>query len=249
MIPRLHFPDAGPERVGRVGRVGEFTPEQARRLFRVLRMRRGDSVVLFDGEGNEFAAEIESLSPDSGAARIVSQLPQPAADPDIRARIGQALCAPNKMDWAIEKMTELGATHITPLLTAKTAPTKFSPSRANRLAIAACEQCGRAHAPNIREAERLSDFLSHPFPDARKILLSPNADDSLAKVLTKVLADAKGTRGLEVVFLSGPESGLTPAEEAQANSAGYLPAHMGPRILRAETAALAALAILEAVAR
>ena len=176
MTPRLHFPGAG------LGQGGEFTPEQARRLFRVLRMRPGDSVILFDGRGNEFAAEIESLGPDSGAARIVSQLPQPAADADIRARIGQALCAPNKMDWAVEKMTELGATQITPLLTAKTAPTKFSVARANRLAIAACEQCGRAHAPDIREAERLSDFLSHSFPDARKILLSPKADDSLAEV-------------------------------------------------------------------
>ena len=239
MIPRLHFPGAG------LGQGGEFTPEQARRLFRVLRMRCGDSVILFDGKGNEFAAEIESLGPDSGAARIVSQLPQPAADPHIRARIGQALCAPNKMDWAVEKMTELGAAQITPLLTAKTAPTKFSVARANRLAIAACEQCGRAHAPDIREAERLSDFLSHSFADARKILLSPKADDSLAEVL----ADAKGGGGLEVVFLSGPESGFTSAEETQTRSAGYVSAHLGPRILRAETAALTALAILGAVAR
>ena len=237
MTPRLHFPGATPEREG------EFTPEQARRLFRVLRMRAGDSVILFDGEGNEFAAEIASLSPDAGTARILEARPQTAADFGIRARVGQALCAPNKMDWAVEKMTELGAAEIIPLLTARTVSAMFSPARARRLAAAACEQCGRACVPRVGDAENLTDFLSRPFADARKIVLSPRAEDSLAKILNGWVGVGVG---VGVVFLCGPESGLTLEEEALANSAGYVSAHLGARILRAETAALAALATLNA---
>ena len=233
MIPRLHCPRLR----ATAGEVAEFSPEQSRRLFRVLRTRPGDAVVLFDGDGNEFAADIVSLRPDHGSARIVSRRPPPAADFGIRARVGQGLCAPNKMDWAVEKMTELGAAQIIPLRTAKTAAVRFSAERARRLAAAACEQCGRATVPKVDDLENIADFLSRPFPHARKILLSPRAENSLAEVL-------KGADDAEIVLLCGPESGLTSDEAEAAEAAGFVSANLGARILRTETAALAALAAL-----
>ena len=246
MIPRLHFPDANPEAAesGREGWEGRFTPERSRRLFRVLRMRAGDAVILFDGNGSEFMAEIVSLGADAGTARIVSRRPPPPADAGIRIRVGQGLCAPGKMDWAVEKMTELGALEIVPLLTAKTAAAKFSAERARRLAIAACEQCGRARVPTVGEPVNLREFLSRPFPDSRRILLSPRAGDSLESALEGVGVGAEKT---EVVFLCGPESGFTAEEESAMESGGWIPASLGPRILRAETAALAALAAARSI--
>ena len=250
MIPRLHFPD-GPDRPdGRdewVGWEGRFTPERSRRLFRVLRMRAGDAVILFDGNGSEFMAEIVSLGADAGTARIVSRRPPPPADAGIRIRVGQGLCAPGKMDWAVEKMTELGALEIVPLLTAKTAAAKFSAERARRLAIAACEQCGRARVPTVGGLTSLREFLSRPFPDSRRILLSPRAGDSLESALATLEGVGVGAGKTEVVFLCGPESGFTAEEESAMESGGWIPASLGPRILRAETAALAALAAAHSI--
>ena len=240
MIPRLHFPGANPE-FAEPGREESFTPEQSRRLFRVLRMRAGDAITLFDGQGGEFAAEIVSLGPDSGAARIVSRRPPAPADSGIRIRVGQGLCAPSKMDWAVEKMTELGALEIVPLRTAKTAASaRFSAERAGRLAVAACEQCGRARVPRIGALANLREFLSRPFPDSRRILLSPRAGDSLESALDDI-GEA------EAALLCGPESGFTLEEETEAESRGWIPASLGPRILRAETAALAALAAANSI--
>lgn len=250
MIPRLHFPGANPE-FAESGQEKSFTPEQSRRLFRVLRMRAGDAITLFDGEGCEFAAEIVSLRPDSGAARIVSRRPPPLADAGIRIRVGQGLCAPNKMDWAVEKMTELGALEIVPLRTAKTAASaRFSAERAGRLAVAACEQCGRARVPRIGALANLREFLSRPFPDSRRILLSPRAGCSLESALESTpesAPDENGKAEVEAALLCGPESGFTLEEETEAEARGWIPASLGPRILRAETAALAALAAANSI--
>ena len=235
MIPRLHCPDATLEWAG------ALTPEQARKLFRVLRMRAGDAVILFDGKGGEYAAAVESLRPESASARVVESRPNPAADLGMRARVGQALCAPNKMDWAVEKMTELGALEIIPLRTAKSVPVKLDLQRMRRLAIAACEQCGRARVPEIRDAEGLTEFLARPFAGAGKVALSPRAEKSLSEVLTGVETDE------ELIFLCGPESGFSAEEEEMIRGSGFIAAKLGGRILRAETAALAALAAAEAL--
>ena len=270
MTPRLFFPEVSAKTTGEEL---SLSRETARRLFRVLRMRAGESLGLFDGDGGEFAADIASLSPDAGTLRIVSRLPRPAADMGLVARVGQAICAPNKMDWAVEKMTELGALEIIPLQTTNSARGKTSPDRWRRLAAASCEQCGRATIPQIPSPTDFAEFTSRNFGDAQKIALSPRGDIPLSNLLSETNPRRPGVdlrrpevdmrrSGVEpptgtihprpepeIVLLCGPESGLTPNEETAAVQSGFTLTTLGPRILRAETAALAALAIITELTR
>jgi 16S rRNA (uracil1498-N3)-methyltransferase len=150
--------------------------------------------------------------------------------------------ANERMDWLVEKATELGVASITPLL-AERSVLKLKGERADKkrahwkaVAVAACEQCGRNRVPTLHPAQTLADWLQAPPQDGQRLLLS------LRPGTQPLRAAAPGHTGL--VFLSGPEGGLSSAEEDLALAHGFAPVTLGPRVLRAETAPLAALAAL-----
>ena len=233
MIPRLYLPEVID------GALCRLSAAQSRYLLRVLRLSVGDDARVFDGAGQEYDGRIEMADKRGAFVRIGRRLPPSLADADLRVEIAQAICAPPKMDWAVEKMTELGAAVIVPLITAHAeSPRHAALERWQRLAVAACAQCGRAKMPHFSAPTLLTDFLStQTDEESQKILLTPRADCHLSAICKKTG---------RIIFMVGPEAGLSAAEEQVAMAAGFTAAHLGARILRAETAALVALAMTQA---
>lgn len=243
MAPRLHCPIPLVQ-----GGVVEL-PASAARHAQVLRLQPGSAVTLFGGagaqaSGGEFEAVVERMGRQAVSVRIGAHraVEREAANP---VHVAAALCASERMDWLVEKATELGAAGIQPLVTERTAM-RLAAERAVRrrehwqaIAVAACEQCGRNRVPPVQPVMPLDQWLrAAPWaPGAARMLLSPAPD-----------AAPLGPRApaAGVVLLSGPEGGLTDDEQALAIEAGFAATRLGPRILRAETAPLAALAVLTA---
>ena len=223
-------------------------PPGAARHVQVLRLQPGDAITLFNGEGGEYAASIERMGRSDVSVTVG---PHAAVEREAPRAVHLALGMPanERMDWLVEKATELGVTSIQPLVTAH-GVLRLSGERADKkrahweaIAIAACEQCGRNRVPTVHPVQSFSKWLEQEASGARRLVLSL----------------AEGTRGIaqlaaapsaaqDVLVLSGPEGGLSREEDQQARAAGFAPATLGPRVLRAETAALAALVLLSSEA-
>ena len=220
-------------------------PASAARHVQVLRMQPGESVTLFDGRGGEFEAVIERMGRSDVNVAVGRHDPvEREAARAIHLVVGMP--ANERMDWLVEKATELGAASIQPVL-AQRSVLKLQGERAQKkqahwqgIAIAACEQSGRNRVPLLHPVLGFAAWLATPGSAAptetAKLLLSL-APEGLAVGL------ASPTQS-EFILLSGPEGGLTPQEEALAIEAGFRRASLGPRVLRSETAPLAALAAL-----
>ena len=220
-------------------------PPGAARHVQVLRMPPGDAITLFhgsiDGPGGEFEATVTRM----GRSEVLARIGTHHAVEREAARAVHLLAgitANERMDWLVEKATELGVASITPLL-AERSVLKLKGERADKklahwqaVAVAACEQCGRNRVPTLHPAQTLADWLQAPPQDGQRLLLS------LRPGTQPLHAAAPGHTGL--VFLSGPEGGLSSTEEDLALAHGFAPVTLGPRVLRAETAPLAALAAL-----
>lgn len=220
-------------------------PPSAARHVQVLRLQPGDAITLFNGDGGEFAAVVERMGRSDVDVVVGEHLPleREAARP-VHLVVG--VPANERMDWLVEKAAELGAASIQPVL-AQRSVLKLQGERAEKkqahwqaVAIAACEQCGRNRVPSVHAAVGLAQWLAAlgtatPAAGARLLL-------SLAEQAQPIRA-AAGAAG-PILLLSGPEGGLTPPEEDLALGAGFRRATLGPRVLRAETAPLAALAAL-----
>ena len=220
-------------------------PPGAARHVQVLRMQPGDAITLFhgglDGPGGEFEATVTRM----GRSEVLARIGTHHAVEREAARAVHLLAgitANERMDWLVEKATELGVASITPLL-AERSVLKLKGERADKklahwqaVAVAACEQCGRNRVPTLHPAQTLADWLQAPPQDGQRLLLS------LRPGTQPLHAAAPGHTGL--VFLSGPEGGLSSTEEDLALAHGFAPVTLGPRVLRAETAPLAALAAL-----
>ncbi|MDD2544865.1 MAG: 16S rRNA (uracil(1498)-N(3))-methyltransferase [Burkholderiaceae bacterium] len=246
-MPRFHCPTEL-----RTGAEIDLPPGAARHV-QVLRLQPGDAITLFhggpDGPAGEWAATV--LRMGRSDVRVQVGAPQAIDREAPRAvHLLAGITANERMDWLVEKATELGVASITPLL-AERSVLKLKGERADKklahwqaVAVAACEQCGRNRVPPIRPARSLADWLSTvphaeadgPLAGAQRLLLSLRPG-------TQPLATAAAGTG-PVLFLSGPEGGLSPAEEDLALQHGFAPVTLGPRVLRAETAPLAALAAL-----
>ncbi len=234
-MPRLHCP--APLSEGQALHL----PAGAARHAQVLRLQPGAALTLFNGEGGEWDAVIERMGRSDVQVRVGAHRPiEREAPRPIHLLAG--ITANERMDWLVEKATELGVASITPLL-AERSVLKLKGERADKklahwqgVAVAAAEQCGRNRVPVIHAALSLADWLARPTVDAQRCVLS------LAQG-TRALAAAAGG-GEPLVVLSGPEGGLSPAEESLALSSGFVPVTLGPRVLRAETAPLAVLAAL-----
>ena len=218
-------------------------PPSATRHVQVLRMQPGESLTLFNGEGGEFEAQIERMG--RGDVTVVVGVHR-AVERETRRAIHLVVGMPanERMDWLVEKAAELGVASIQPVL-AQRSVLKLQGERAEKkqahwqaVAIAACEQSGRNRVPTVNAVVAMAQWLSglgHPTHQSRLLL-------SLAPQSQPVLSAAGGDA--PVLLLSGPEGGFTPQEEEHAVAAGFQRATLGPRVLRADTAPLAALAAL-----
>lgn len=222
-------------------------PENAaRHASRVLRLREGDEMVLFDGSGGEYAARIAEVIRDRVQVDVLAWHAVERESP-IAITLVQALQAGEKMDMTVQKAVELGVARIVPV-SSRRSVVKLEGERALRrvqhwraVATSACEQCGRNRVPLVAELVRLGQWVDVPCaPEVRRLVLLPGAALSLA--------DMPGVQpGSQVEILIGAEGGFAPEEIEQALQAGYVGVRLGPRILRTETAGLAALAVIQSL--
>lgn len=218
-------------------------PERASRHCAVLRLRRGDSITLFNGEGGEYAAELTRISRDAAHTRVISGRSIERESPLV-ITLAQCVSSGDRMDVALQKSTELGVARIVPIASARSV-VRLSSERADRrvahwrnIIVAACEQCGRNRIPDVAGIVELETFLSSTAGgDGLRLLLAPDASRSLKQM----------ERATAVTLLIGPEGGLAPEEQLRAERSGFVPINFGRRVLRTETAPLAAIAAMQAM--
>lgn len=211
---------------------------QAHYIGRVLRLAAGDAVQLFDGSGQEFVGELVEVGKKSVQVELREQFAGLTESP-LRIHLGQGLSRGERMDWAIQKATELGVAEITPLVSER-CEVRLKDERADKrlahwrqIAISACEQCGRSVLPIINAPLGLGEWLAQTEAEL-KLVLHPVAAPL-----------ASHARPGSLAFLIGPEGGLSDAEVQQAQRAGYHAARLGPRVLRTETAPVVALSVAQ----
>lgn len=236
-LPRFYCP--GPIAAGAEIALPETAAHHA---ARVLRLKPGDGVVLFNGEGGEFAGKISRIERDRVA---VGALEWRDGDRESRleVRLVQALCSSERMDWLLQKAVELGVAAVQPVVSARSV-VRLEGGRAEKRAahwrgvmISACEQCGRNRLPALAPTLSFSAWLAGP-QEGAGILLAPEAETRLS-----ALPEPPGA----VTLLVGPEGGWSEEERRAAVARGFLPVRLGERVLRTETVALAALAALQAL--
>ncbi len=206
-------------------------------ISRVLRLSAGSAVQLFDGSGSEFRGELLEVGKKSVIVELHERVTGMPESP-LRIHLGQGLSRGERMDWAIQKATELGVTQITPIVSER-CEVRLSDERADKrlahwrqIAISACEQCGRSVLPVIHSPVSLRDWL--PVEADLKLVLHPVAEPLTSHARPQTLA-----------FLIGPEGGLSESEVEQAANQGFQPARLGPRVLRTETAPVVALSVAQ----
>lgn len=212
-------------------------------VARVLRMREGAPLTVFDGNGQEFRAEIVRVVGDEVTVRLNESIVGAAESP-LRITLLQGVSRSERMDWTLQKATELGVAAIAPVLTARSV-VRLDEKQAQKkqghwrgIVIAACEQCGRSKIPHVAAPVALRDHLATTRKDGLRLVLSPSAPGSLAG-LTSLPS--------KVELLIGPEGGLDDDELLAAQKTGFTPVRLGPRVLRTETAAVVALTVLQAL--
>lgn len=233
----------------------ELPPDAARHV-QVLRLQPGDSLTLFNGAaaGGEFEARVQQMGRSTVCVQIGAHhaIEREALRP---VHLLAGITAGERMQWLIEKATELGAASITPIACERSV-LKLKAERADKkqahwqsIAIAACEQCGRNRVPTVHPAQSLAHALAQlpqwaqqpqqePHTMGQRFVLSLQTDSQPLRTALKESQDAP------LWLLSGPEGGLSAAEESLARTHGFSPITLGARVLRAETAPLAALAAL-----
>ncbi|WBG64146.1 16S rRNA (uracil(1498)-N(3))-methyltransferase [Pseudomonas citronellolis] len=216
----------------------ELPEAQAHYIGRVLRHAAGDAVQLFDGSGQEFLGELVEVGKKNVRVELRESFAGLAESP-LRLHLGQGLSRGERMDWAIQKATELGAARITPIVSER-CEVRLKDERADKrtahwrqVAISACEQCGRSVLPQIDAPVSLAEWLQATEADL-KLVLHPVAEPL-----------ASHARPGSLAFLIGPEGGLSDAEVEQARAAGFHAARLGPRVLRTETAPVVALSMAQ----
>lgn len=236
-IPRIHSPEplvAGTE--------VPLSATAAVHLQRVLRLSPDAALTLFDGRGGEYRARLSRMDRGGVHAAVLEHLPI-ERESSLRVTLGQGISRGERMDYVIQKAVELGVAAVQPLLSARCVVQLKGERQARRLAhwrgiaIAACEQCGRNTVPEIAAPLALSDWLAEA-DETPGLLLDPDAERSVADL---------SLSGGAVRLLVGPEGGLTEAECKAARQAGFIGLRLGPRVLRTETAPVAALAALQAL--
>ena len=227
------------------GQVVDLPPTAARHV-QVLRMQPGHTLTLFNGEGGEFSAEVQHMG-RSDVRVVVGEHRDVECESAVQVHLAVGMPANERMDWLVEKATELGVHRITPLMTERSV-IRLTGERAEKkqahwqaVAASASEQCGRNRVPVIDMPERLDAWLARQNAQADVVhgVLSLHAS---TQPLTTMRGGAVAAKTW--VLLNGPEGGLTDAEDAAARAKGFVALSLGERVLRAETAALGALTLL-----
>jgi 16S rRNA (uracil1498-N3)-methyltransferase len=226
-------------------------PAGTARHVQVRRMQPGDEITLFSGEGGECVAVITRMGRSDVGVRVTQKL-DVERELALRIHLWSGITANERMDWLLEKATELGASTLLPI-TAERSVLKLKGERSDKklahwqaIAVAASEQCGRNRVLQVATPLTLSQAIAALAPQSsgtRWILSLAEGTISLQEALQALPPQTAG-QVQEVTVLSGPEGGLSPAEEAEALAAGFLPVSLGQRVLRAETAPVAVLSAL-----
>jgi 16S rRNA (uracil1498-N3)-methyltransferase len=229
----------------------ELPSAAAHHASRVLRLREGDAVTLFNGEGGEFDARLDRISAHSVSAAVGAHHRIERESP-LNVTLLQGLAGAERMDYVIQKAVEMGVAAIAPVTMARSV-TRLDAARAAKRAlhwgsiiVASCEQCGRNRLPALYPLRDLDAAIASPDPAdsgaatvaALSLVLSPTAGDSLCGLDRPPAA---------IRLLIGPEGGLTPDELAAAQRAGFRTVRLGPRVLRTETAGVSVLAAMNAL--
>lgn len=215
--------------------------EVAHHALRVLRLRMGEDVVLFDGRGGEFSGRLVDIEGETGVA-LLQQVEGDRESP-LRVCLVQGLAVADKMDWIVQKAVETGVSVVQPV-EAERSVLRLSGERAakrvahwRQVAVSASEQSGRSYLCEVSDIERLTHWLARPFEGERWVL-DPQGGERLSR-----LSQPHGP----VALLVGPEGGWSDAELAAARGAGCRAVAIGPRVLRTETAGVAAVAAMMAL--
>lgn len=241
MIPRFYCP--GPFAAGRPV---ALPAQAAHHALRVLRLRPGDEVVLFDGMGGEWPGHMMEAARGGQELQVMpSAWRDVERESPLKLTLAQALAAADKMDWVVQKAVELGAAAIVPIEAARSV-VRLSSERAEKrllhwrqVMMSACEQCGRNRLPTIASLLDLPHYLAQPAGENEtRLLLSPHQGQRLSTL-------PRPAGG--VTLLVGPEGGFAKEEERAARSAGFQAVALGPRVLRTETAGIAAIAAIMAL--
>jgi 16S rRNA (uracil1498-N3)-methyltransferase len=218
----------------------ELEDSAARHEGRVLRMQPGQSIILFNGDGHDYPAVLTRVD----KKQVCAELGEPRrreTESSLTVVLGQVLSKGDRMDYAIQKSVELGVSHIVPLVSER-CDVRLKGDREDKrlrhwqgIAVSAAEQCGRAVVPTIGAVTTIADWLVQTCDCDLKLVLHHRTRQSLQSL----------ARPDRLALMIGPEGGLTADEIAQSEAAGFLPAALGPRVLRTETAPVAALALCQ----
>jgi 16S rRNA (uracil1498-N3)-methyltransferase len=214
--------------------------DAAHHVARVLRMQSGDALLLFNGDGSEYRATIASIDKKSVSVQIGSAVENTRESP-LAIHLGIAISKGDRMDWVIQKATELGVAQITPLQTERVEVRLNNEREEKKLAhwqataISACEQCGRNRIPTIHSPATLMTWLDTVKADAKFVLHHRS----------EITLEESAEKPKRIALLIGPEGGLSDMEITLAEQKNFAPLRLGPRVLRTETAPLAALSVLQ----
>lgn len=233
---RFYFPDKLAP-----GSEVQLTDNAAHHASKVLRMKEGDTLILFNGDGQDYLGSILRINKSEVAVKIIG-IQQINNESPLDITLAQAISSGERMDFTLQKAVELGIRRIQPLA-AERSVVKLHGERADKrtrhwqnVVIAACEQSGRATVPEVAPPMPLLDWLSQDISFELKLMLHPDSPQRLR--------DHARPEG-KLCLLIGCEGGFSPTEIAAAQHAGFVTATLGPRVLRTETAALTALAALQ----
>lgn len=217
--------------------------EDARHIARVLRMQPGETLTVCDGLGTDYECVLGQAAPDAVTARVVRAYPS-AGEPGVRVTLYMALPKADKMELIVQKATELGVAEIAPFVSSRCVSRPDAQSlhkkcaRWGKIAAEAAKQCGRGRIPRVRDAVPMAEAVALAAGDALPLLLyEAERENSLRAALTGGMLES-------VSVMVGPEGGFAPEEVRAAQDAGLRSISLGPRILRCETAPLAALSAI-----
>jgi len=217
---------------------------EMKHLRRVLRLKVGEEVVLFDGEGKEYSAAISQMTSERISFTLLSARSLPTTESPLKIILGVALLKAAKFDWLMQKTTELGVSEIVPIASEHAVPLlagekiRSRQLRWEKIVSESAKQCGRAKVPRVQDPCSFEGALDKPFENTLRFFLwEKEAGGTLEKACEE--------RPSSVYVLVGPEGGFSEQEALRAQQAGFRPVRLGPRVLRAETAGVAIVSLLQ----
>ena len=218
--------------------------DEVKHIRKVLRLKAGDEIIVFDGLGKEFEGAIVEEGLSSVVIKI-QNIFSSKRDSPLEVTLAQSLLKGEKMDYLIQKATELGVKEIIPFFSSRSVPLLEKSKKLKRhhrwekIAIEASKQCGRGVVPKIESLQDYSDMLQTDSPDSLRLILWEKEGIKLKEILERLKEKKK------IFFIIGPEGGFSQLEVDEAKKTGFIPVTLGRRILRAETASLCFLSILQ----